>query len=217
MLPNEPGEPELDSATRISRPNDQRGDQRDSLKQQQYERKQAEKHQPLGATPAPPNPFMGQPPADPIEDRRDRQERDALVATLDLMEIALRLEEHRHETGCYPESLDPLAGIPAVDPWSGEPYRYRRGDGAAPAGLKVDGPAWGACDRSRSVTALDAEPCDLAIPGGTQSGDILRVRGAGLPAMAGRSLIVATGARAKWLGLAEELVGDYVGLPLIGA
>ena len=45
--------------------------------------------------------------------------RDALVATLDLMEIAFRLEEHRRETGAYPPSLDPLTDVPAVDPWSG--------------------------------------------------------------------------------------------------
>lgn len=37
------------------------------------------------------------------------------------------------------------------------------------------------------VPTLDAEPCDLAIPGGSQSGDILSVRGAGLPVLNGRS------------------------------
>ncbi len=51
--------------------------------------------------------------------------RDLLVAGLDLMEIAFRLEEHRRETGSYPPALDLLSDVPAVDPFSGEPYRYR--------------------------------------------------------------------------------------------
>ncbi len=57
--------------------------------------------------------------------------RDALVATLDLMEIAFRLEHHRREAGGYPASLDLLADLPAVDPFSGGPYRYRLDDGGA--------------------------------------------------------------------------------------
>ncbi len=56
--------------------------------------------------------------------------RDVHVATLDLMEIAFRLEEHRRETGAYPPSLDVLGDLPAVDPFSGGPYRYRSDDGA---------------------------------------------------------------------------------------
>ncbi len=57
--------------------------------------------------------------------------RDVLVATLDLMEIAFRLEEHRMATGGYPPSLDVLGDLPAVDPFSGGPYRYRPHAGVA--------------------------------------------------------------------------------------
>ncbi len=85
--------------------------------------------------------------------------RDALAARLDLMEIAFRLEEHRRETGAYPPSLDPLTDVPAVDPWSGEPYRYRLDDGGAAVysvgGNRVDdGGTPPAPDRTKSVPEL---------------------------------------------------------------
>ena len=57
--------------------------------------------------------------------------RDLLVAELDLLDIALRLEAHRRETGGYPASLDSLTEVPGPDPFSGEAYRYRLEEGAA--------------------------------------------------------------------------------------
>ncbi len=50
--------------------------------------------------------------------------RDALVARLDLMEIAFALEGYREQAGGFPPALDRLADIPATDPFSGQPYRY---------------------------------------------------------------------------------------------
>lgn len=57
--------------------------------------------------------------------------RDSLVAGLDLMEIAFRLAEHRQETSRYPPDLNNLENVPTLDPFSGEPYRYRREAGGA--------------------------------------------------------------------------------------
>ncbi len=46
-----------------------------------------------------------------------------------MMGIAFLLDEYRVESGRYPENLDRLPKHPAVDPFSGEPYRYRMTDG----------------------------------------------------------------------------------------
>lgn len=57
--------------------------------------------------------------------------RDITTVYLDQVEIAFALEEHRRRHGTYPPSLDVLAGIPTVDPFSGAPYVYRlTGSGA---------------------------------------------------------------------------------------
>ena len=50
--------------------------------------------------------------------------RDHALASLDLMEIAFRLEDHRRSSGSYPPTLEGLGVIP-VDPFSGKPYAYR--------------------------------------------------------------------------------------------
>lgn len=67
------------------------------------------------------------------------RKRDAWVATLDHLELALHLEEVRKEDGEYPESLDEL-GLSFVDPFSGEAYHYRKeGDGYALWSVFADG------------------------------------------------------------------------------
>ena len=53
------------------------------------------------------------------------RKRDTWIASLDHLELALHLEEVRQEDGEYPESLDEL-DVSFVDPFSGEPYRYRK-------------------------------------------------------------------------------------------
>ena len=50
--------------------------------------------------------------------------RDEALASLDMMDIALRLEERRQATGSYPESLESLGDVP-MDPFSGQPFGYR--------------------------------------------------------------------------------------------
>ena len=51
--------------------------------------------------------------------------RDDALASIDLMEIAFRLEEHRRSSGSYPPTLEGLGAIP-VDPFSSKPYAYRQ-------------------------------------------------------------------------------------------
>ncbi len=55
--------------------------------------------------------------------------RDILLAQLDLLALGFRLEDHRRESGAYPDRLDKLSGPELVDPFSGEPYCYRTEDG----------------------------------------------------------------------------------------
>lgn len=57
--------------------------------------------------------------------------RDMTAVYVDQMEIAFRLEDYRRRHGTYPSSLDALAGIPTVDPFSGRPYMYRLTDKGA--------------------------------------------------------------------------------------
>ncbi|MEE8526315.1 MAG: hypothetical protein V3T72_20455 [Thermoanaerobaculia bacterium] len=55
--------------------------------------------------------------------------RDDWVAILDLMELGLRLEAARDGEGEVPQSLAALGGELPLDPFSNEPYRYRRKNG----------------------------------------------------------------------------------------
>jgi len=55
--------------------------------------------------------------------------RDEMVVHLDLLALAFRLEDHHAAHGEYPERLDLLGGSLPIDPFSGEPYRYRPVDG----------------------------------------------------------------------------------------
>ena len=50
--------------------------------------------------------------------------RDEALASLDMLEIALRLAEERQTTGSYPPTLEGLGEIPN-DPFSGQPFVYR--------------------------------------------------------------------------------------------
>ncbi|MEM1181179.1 MAG: hypothetical protein AAGM22_22745 [Acidobacteriota bacterium] len=50
--------------------------------------------------------------------------RDEALASLDMMETALRLESHRQSTGAYPLTLEDLGDVP-IDPFSGLSFVYR--------------------------------------------------------------------------------------------
>lgn len=84
------------------------------------------------------------------------RKRDALLANLDLMEIALRLEEYRRETGSLPDALDALGDVNTVDPFSGEPCRYRPEKGViySVGGNRADDGGTPPTDSSKAVPAL---------------------------------------------------------------
>jgi len=66
--------------------------------------------------------------------------RDLWLASLDHLEIALRLEEVRESAGVYPADLAVLGGTSWVDPFSGGPYHYRlEGDGYVLYSVSING------------------------------------------------------------------------------
>ena len=66
--------------------------------------------------------------------------RDMWIAQLDMLDLAMELEAVRESTGEYPQTLDGLESASAVDPFSGEGYRYRRdGGGYVLYSLSVNG------------------------------------------------------------------------------